>query len=254
MPETPIKPPPAVLLAAGRGNRLLPLTKDRPKCLLEVGGDPILIHQIRSLRAADVPHIEIVTGHGDALVRKLCASLDGAAVMFAHNAAYATTSSLDSLGCANTDPSDRGLLILNTDVLFAPRLLDRLLQDPREQVLLTDMACGLGEEEMKICTDADDRITAIGKTLDPLVAQGENLGVLKVGPHAAGRMLEIARMPDVSRDLKWVPDAIGLLLDEMPFYTLSTGDIPWIEIDYRHDLKRAREEIWPRIEKEEAAH
>ena len=102
--------PPALILAAGRGNRLLPLTKDRPKCLLEVGGEPILIHQLRALRRAGVRRFEIVTGHGEAIVRALCESLAGDGLTFSHNEHYATTSSLCSLGCVRTEPGPRRCL------------------------------------------------------------------------------------------------------------------------------------------------
>jgi choline kinase len=238
----------ALILAAGRGNRLLPLTHDRPKCLLEVGPEPILLHQIRSLQAAGIKQIEIITGHGESFVRGACAGLEG--IAFTHNEHYATTNSLESLGCATTLPGDEGTLILNSDVMFHPQLLARLLEDPRDQVLLADFSGALGEEEMKIQIDTDQRITAISKKLDPKEAQAENLGVLKVGPVAAKHMLEVARTPNELNGLRWVPDSIQYLHEEIPFYTLSTADLPWIEIDYHHDLKRAREVIWPKIPKE----
>ena len=105
--------PPAVILAAGRGNRLLPLTADRPKCMLEVGGRPILLHQIAALEAAGVPLIEVVTGHGATLVEAACRACDAGRLRFAHNADFDTTTSLWSLGRTKMDPSEAGLLILN---------------------------------------------------------------------------------------------------------------------------------------------
>jgi choline kinase len=243
--------PPAVILAAGRGNRLLPLTADRPKCMLEVGGRPILMHQIDALFAAGLDRIEIVTGHGAELVREACRPLDGDRLHFAHNAAYDTTTSLCSLGCTSWEPGPGGLAILNSDVLLEPDLIRKLLADPRPQVLLADFTVDLGEEEMKIQTDEGrpgGRIRAISKTLDPAAAQAENLGVLKVGDAAARAMLRLARDPDSQRHgLCWVPDAIHKLLADIPFHTLPTGDRPWIEIDYNHDLARARDEVWPRM-------
>lgn len=239
--------PPALILAAGRGNRLLPLTKDRPKCLLEVGGEPVLIHQLRALRLAGVRRFEIVTGHGEAIVRSLCETLAGDGLTFSHNAHYATTSSLFSLGCARTEPGPEGVLILNSDVLFHPALARRLLEDRRPQVLLADTASHLGEEEMKIQMDADCLITAISKSIDPTTAQAENLGVLKVGPEAARAMLALARDPEASADMAWVPDCIHALRHDFQWHALPTAGLPWIEIDYQHDLRRARAEVWPKI-------
>lgn len=244
-----VSPPPALILAAGRGNRLLPLTKDRPKCLLEVGPATILDHQIRALKGAGIERIEIVTGHGDEILRELCAGYAGDGVSFTKNEHFETTSSLYSFGCVRTEPGPAGVLILNSDVVFHPGLLRRLIDDPREQVLLADFTGSLGEEEMKICIDNEHLITAISKSLDPMLAQAENLGVLKVGQGAARRMLELARNPNLTDDLCWIPDSIQALCCEYDFFALSTGGMPWIEIDYQHDLKRAREDVWPLIAK-----
>ena len=240
--------PPVVIAAAGGGKRLLPLTQDRPKCMLQVGTDPILIHQIRALQNAGVKQIQIITGHGEQTLRECCTRLNLNGLSYASNEHYQTTNSLFSLGCTTLDPSDAGLLIMNSDVVFHPLLLQRLLTDKRENVLLADFAGRMGEEEMKIRIDTDYRITAISKLIDPIDAQAENLGVLKVGPEAGRRILELARAPQEQNQLCWIPDAINHLLPEIDFYALSTGGLPWIEIDYLHDLQRAREHILPAIE------
>jgi choline kinase len=236
-------------MAAGRGNRLLPLTHDRPKCLVEVGNEPIVLHVLRSLRAAGVPRVELVIGHGAELVKEVVQAAGFTDVTFALNEHFATTSSLFSLGCTHTVPGPEGLLLLNSDVLFHPELIQKLLGDPRTNVLLAEFNGVLGEEEMKITVDADHRITGISKTIDPTLAQAENLGVLKVGQFAAEAMLKLARQPQLGEEegLCWVPDAIHALRDELDFFALTTGGLPWIEIDYHHDLKRARNEVWPKI-------
>lgn len=240
--------PPALIMAAGRGNRLLPLTLDRPKCLLEVGPATILTHQVRALRAAGVTQIEIVTGHGDPLVRRLCEGLAAQGELtFTKNELFDSTTSLYSFGCVRTAPPPQGVLVLNSDVVFHPELLRRLIADPRPQVLLADFTGRLGEEEMKICVDNDYQVTAISKSLDPMDAQAENLGVLKLGQAAAGRMLELARTANGHKELCWIPDAIHQLRYEFDFYALPTGGLPWIEIDYEHDLKRAKEQVWPQL-------
>ena len=138
-------------------------------------------------------------------------------------------------------------MILNSDVLFHPALAQRLLDDRRPQVLLADTASHLGEEEMKIQMDTDCRIKAISKSIDPMTAQAENLGVLKAGQEAARAMLALARNPQASADMAWVPDAIHALRHEFDWHGLPTAGLPWIEIDYEHDLRRARAEVWPNL-------
>lgn len=233
--------PPAVILAAGRGNRLLPLTQDRPKCMLEVGGRSILEHQLQALRLAGVPALQIVTGHGADVVHAAC---DGWAD-YAHNERYDQTNSFDSLGFCTLDVAEAGLLVLNSDVLFHPQLLTRLIDDPRPNVLLTDFKSNLGEEEMKIVVDEENRIVHISKTVDPRKAHGENLGVLKLSPEAARRMLDLGASRDRKLKLSWVPDGIHFLREQFPFYALNIEGLPWTEIDYPHDLEKANREVYP---------
>lgn len=242
MMPSPIVPP-AVILAAGRGNRLLPMTKDKPKCLLEVGGRTLLEHQIRALQLAGAESIQVVTGHGADFVHMTC---NGAAT-YAHNAEYDTTNSFDSLGYTTLDASAGGLLILNSDVLFHPELLRRLIFDPRENVLLADYHSELGDEEMKISVDMNNRIRKISKSLDPAEAQAENLGVLRLGAAAASRLVELGRCKTRDKRISWVPDGINHLCGEYEFYALPVGDLPWTEVDFFEDLERAEKEIFPLV-------
>lgn len=236
--------PPAVILAAGRGNRLLPHTLDRPKCLLEIGPDTILSHQLAILCGAGVGTIQIITGHG----RERVVEAAGEGVSYAHNAEFDTTQSIDSLGFLTLDFASAGLLILNSDVLFHPALMKRLLDDPRENVLLADYREGMGEEEMKITADETGRIRTISKRTDPAAAHAENLGVLRLGPAAAAALVKLARDRTRPANIKWVPDGLQSLTDRFDFHTLATDGMPWTEIDFPEDLDRARTEIWPKIE------
>src|SRR5690606_31501919 len=66
----------AVVLSAGQGRRLLPLTADRPKCLVELSGRSVLEWQLRALEAAGVREAVVVTGFGAASVDAELSSLD----------------------------------------------------------------------------------------------------------------------------------------------------------------------------------
>lgn len=236
--------PAALILAAGRGSRLKDFTRDRPKCLLEIGNRTIIEHQIRALNLSGVSQIQVITGYRDDLVVEICADR----VTYAHNADYDTTNSFDSFGRATITPPPGGLLVLNSDVIFHPGLIRRLIGDPGENVLLADFRSSLADEEMKIAVDADNRILAISKSMDPAQAQAENLGVLRLGPEAANRMLELSRRDGrPGANIAWVPDGIHYLRHEFVFRALSVTGLPWTEIDFPEDLMRARNEIYPLI-------
>ncbi|MBK1652709.1 sugar phosphate nucleotidyltransferase [Halorhodospira halochloris] len=53
----------AIILAAGQGTRLRPLTDDRPKCMVELEGKPLLEHQLEVLRGAGIEDIHVVGGY-----------------------------------------------------------------------------------------------------------------------------------------------------------------------------------------------
>lgn len=83
----------AVILAAGRGWRMGGMTEDRPKCLLPVGGQTVIEHQLATLSALGVAKITIVTGYGSDQVRE---RVNGRA-SFIENDVWADTNSLYSL-------------------------------------------------------------------------------------------------------------------------------------------------------------
>src|SRR6266851_3132710 len=122
-----------LILAAGRGSRLVSST---PKCLVEVGGRPLLSHQVDALRAMGVDGVTVVVGHGEERVR---AHLDdGAGVVV--NDRYAETNSLYSFWLAR-EAVREDVLVLNCDVLFPGEVLERLLER-KDSALAFDSGSG----------------------------------------------------------------------------------------------------------------
>ena len=115
----------AVILAAGRGERLGRLTRWRPKCLVEVGGRSLLQHQVRALRDLGIDRIAVVVGHLGELVRAAMAS----ECEFIDNRRYAETNSLYSLWLAR-NWLDGPFLLLNGDVLAHTEVYGRVVRTP----------------------------------------------------------------------------------------------------------------------------
>ena len=110
----------ALILAAGRGLRL---AEKAPKCLIEVGGRPLLSHQIDAVRRAGAERVTVVIGHGHEQVR----SFAGGEASFVLNHRYADTNSLYSFWLARQAVAG-DLLVLNGDVLFPSQVLHVLLE------------------------------------------------------------------------------------------------------------------------------
>ncbi|QDT09025.1 NTP transferase domain-containing protein [Stieleria marina] len=124
----------AVLLAAGTGSRLKPLTDDAPKCLSEVSGVSILQRLIQSLCEHDFKRLVIVVGYLDHRVREfLDDSNDEIDIELVINPRYATTNNLYSLWLAR-QTIDEPCLLLESDVVFDSKLLLEMLHPDRMAV------------------------------------------------------------------------------------------------------------------------
>ena len=124
----------AVLLAAGTGSRLKPLTDDAPKCLSEVSGVPILERLVQSLCEHGFMRLVIVVGYLDHRIREfLHERNEGLEIEFVINPRYATTNNLYSLWLARLT-IDEPCLLLESDVVFDSSLLLEMLQPNRMAV------------------------------------------------------------------------------------------------------------------------
>ncbi|HXG01281.1 MAG TPA: phosphocholine cytidylyltransferase family protein, partial [Bacteroidota bacterium] len=157
-----------VILAAGVGSRLRPLTDARPKCLLTVGGKPLLQRALEALLAAGIHRCVIVTGYlGDQVertVNNLHLSMD---VEFIRNPAYNETNNNYSLWLTRPVVGGRELLLMDGDILFHPEIIRRLLASPYPDALVIRTSDTLGHEEIKCELDTQGVVKRIGKHLEP---------------------------------------------------------------------------------------
>lgn len=118
----------AVLLAAGTGSRLKPLTNDAPKCLSEVNGTAILERLVNCLSDNGFQHLIVVVGYLDQHIRNfLDSSSTDLTVEYVVNPRYSTTNNLYSLWLARLTIGDPFLLV-ESDVVFNTSLLAGMLQ------------------------------------------------------------------------------------------------------------------------------
>jgi choline kinase len=168
-----------VLLAAGQATRLRPLTDDRPKCLLDVGGEAVLLRAIRILRSRGLTRFTVVDGYRGDMIRAALAPM-GAEVefRFVRNDDFATTNNAWSLMLAAAgDDDDEPLMLLDADIVFAPEVIDRLLAHPAPNRLGLRTTGLVGEEDMKVRLGADGLVADLGKGLPVREAAGESVGI-----------------------------------------------------------------------------
>jgi choline kinase len=232
----------AIILAAGVGSRLRPLTDDLPKCLLEVGAQTLIDHQVQTLARFGVTDVIAVIGYcGDRIRQHL-----GNRVRYVVNERYEQTNSLYSLWLAR-DELVSGALILNSDVLAVPLLFERLLRSPAPDAVLVERGEDFEPEDMKVTLNGS-LVLDFGKQLPRERAHAHNVGVAKFSTEGAARLAErLEWLVATGHENDWVPVAFREYASHWPLTAVATEGLPWIEIDYVADLERARLKIEPAI-------
>lgn len=232
----------AIILAAGESKRMISLTTNLPKCLLKIGEKPIIQHQIASLYHYGLDEIIIVTGFFEDKIKAVC----GDRIRYISNHRFAETNSIYSLWLAKEE-TEEGFVVLNSDILFHPLILRKLLESHYPDALTMSKQEGMGEEEMKVKVNSD-RIIDISKEISPHHADGENVGIVKFSSHGAKVLFEkIDELISKGVVDKWVPFAFKQIISYHHLYAVDIGDLPWIEIDFVEDYERAKAVIYPRI-------
>ncbi len=231
----------AVILAGGVGSRLESLTKGKPKCLVEIGGRPLIQHQLEALADHGVGPVLVVVGYKHELIRDVV----GARAEYLLNERYRETNSLYSLWLAR-EWVHGPFVLLNSDLFFDPEILSRLLEEAGN-VLAYDSTSSRGREQTKVAIK-ERRVVDLGKDLPPGIARGESLGLLKFEPDGVQTLFEAAQaLIGQGENKAWVIEATRAVCKTVPIYGVNIAGLPWAEVDFPYDLEQARREVWPAI-------
>lgn len=233
----------AIILAAGTGSRLGSKSGGLPKAMLRIGNRPLIQHQLEALSGAGVGPILVVVGHRADQVR---ATLHDA-VEYVVNERYAETNSLYSLWLAR-EWLEGEILLLNSDLLFHPDILRRVLAAPGS-ALAYDSTSHHGAEQTKVGL-AGSRVVDLGKDFPTSGARGESIGLIKLDADATEALRKRTDAIIVSGEEKvWVTEALRSIVAEVPITGVNVAGLPWTEIDFPYDLTQARKVVWPAIER-----
>ncbi len=229
----------AIVLSAGQGKRLMPLTADRPKCMIQVAGRSILSRQVDALAAAGIEEIVVVVGFAAERVIDALAEMarPGLRLRALPNPFFPVSDNLGSCFIARHE-MDRPFVLLNGDTLFEAGVLGRLLASPEAQVTVTiDRKAHYDADDMKVSTEGDV-LRDVGKSLDPEVVDGESIGLLAFrgdGPrHFVDAVARAMMSPTGLR--AWYLSVIARLARQGVVRVCSIEGLAWGEIDTPDDL------------------
>ncbi len=233
-----------IILAAGQGKRLLPLTAEVPKALLDIGGKSLVQRQIEAFAANGLKDFVVITGYGAERMEQalgVIAKMLNVSIATVFNPFYAVADNLASCWLAR-DAMDRDFIQVNGDNVFQGDLVAKLLAAPVVPVSVAiNKKEGFDADDMKVMLDGD-RLTEIGKTLPVDTVDAEAIGFYvfrEAGIKAYRQELELAlRDPQGLR--RWFPSAVGSLAKKMHVSTISITGLRWAEVDFPVDLQQAR--------------
>ena len=234
-----------VILAAGMAKRLRPLTDTKPKCLLKVGDRTLLERTVNAMCMAGIQEFLVVTGYRGEMIRSFLegyARTSKVSFTFLDNTDYEHNNNIYSLWMACQKVRGNEFLLMDSDILCDPAAVVRIAQEQTSALAVNRHE--LGEEEMKVVVDADNRITEISKTCRPEDAMGESVGIEKITAdycEALARELDQMILQEGLIDIFYERAFERLIPQGHTFKVVDTTHYFSYELDTPEDFQRAQE-------------
>ena len=234
-----------VILAAGMAKRLRPLTDKCPKCLLKVGERTLLERTVDAQLAAGITELVVVTGYRGEMIRDfLTAHYPSLTIHFIHNADYEHNNNIYSLWMTRPYTDGKEFLLMDSDILCDPQIISRVLQE--EGTVLALNRHELGEEEIKVIVDDENRVVEISKVCSIQQAIGESVGIEKMtAEYSTALFRELEQMIEGEGliDIFYERAFERLIPQGHTFRIVDTTDYFSYELDTPEDFERAQHDI-----------
>lgn len=247
----------AIILAAGRGNRLADFNPDgRPKCLLEFDGKSLLARQLELLFKHGIAQVTLVVGYqADLIIDHVGTLASRPEVAFIYNPAFTQGSVLSLLAAREALEANDSVLVLDADVLFHPRIMQSLVESVHSNCYLLDRDFEAGDEPVKIAIHRGQMVEfrkSLARNLE-FDTLGESVGFFKFG----GKMAALIAHTCADYKTEGLLDAPHeealrdvLLARPLEFACEDITGLPWLEVDFPEDVERAIKQVLPAIRKE----
>lgn len=235
-----------MILAAGEGRRLRPLTETVPKTLLPVHDTSTILDVVlRNFAEVGLRDVVLVVGYAAEAIEARRPDLErthGVRLELVYNDRATKWNNCYSLWLARQYFGD-GVLLSNGDTVHPRSVEDAMLASRGAAVsLAVDTVKSLGAEEMKLTLGGDERVARISKSLEPGQAYAEYIGVTVIEPTAAAPLADALEATWRRDPSLYYEDGFQELTDRAgDVRTVPIGAVDWVEVDDHDDLVRARE-------------
>jgi len=234
----------AIILAAGMGKRLKPITDHAPKCLTEVNSTPILINTLNNLIYCGINKCTIVTGYFyDAIKKRIGSNYKEMTINYIYNDIYEKTNDMYSLWLAR-ETLKKGSIVLEGDIFFRVEILkNAMVKMGNKSYYIAGSYNGI-ENEILISTDSNQRIKSVDVLND---CKGE---VNKLNYMSSGVLVtqqDYGKMFSEWLTLFVKEQKTNILFDtviskhvkDLPLHVYEINHNDWVEIDTKEDLLKA---------------
>lgn len=234
----------ALIFLAGIGSRLKSVTDD-PKCLIKIGGKPIIIHHLDVLEDVGIKELVLVVGYKQEKIRELLGdSYKNIKIKYIENKDYLKGSILSLLYAKDEFNDD--VITMDGDVIFSKKILQTLMNPKNKNCFLVDFNFPDLGDEMKIVTNQQGVVRDVNYKIEKQEGDviGEEVGFIKWSKEDAPifrKVFEDLLNQGVDDDV--YEKAVRYLINNnlCRFGVASTGNTPWIEIDFPEDLEKAKQ-------------
>lgn len=227
----------AVILAAGIGSRLTPITYEKPKCMVRVGGKPILDHQIHAYAVAGIKDVIIIAGYKIEMIKKYCEKIKEVNIKIIENKDYKTTNNMYSLYLAKEEIAGSDFLLSNGDVICDKEIIKKAIDNEGKSLAFYDSG-NFNEEELKlkIKDNLAYSIEAKGPKKDDV--NGSTIGIFTLNVNASRYLFNDAKKVIKEKQLKneWFEFSLNNVFKETKFIPVDIKGLSWVEIDDYEDL------------------
>jgi choline kinase len=231
----------AVILVAGIGSRLRPITDTRPKALAPVGDETILGRAVRLLLDFGISRLILATGYREDAVRAAVAGLP-CEVVFCPNPRFESTQNSVSLALCREAVAGRSFFKLDGDVVFDAELLTRIAAPKAELSAGVDSSRKLDAEAMKVVVEGSS-IRRFGKGVPLSESHGESIGIERISASASNKLFD-------ALDARIAAGVTNLYYEDVYSEMIARGELAadaadvsglrWTEVDTFEDLEAAR--------------
>jgi choline kinase len=231
----------AVVLAAGVGSRLRPMTNEKPKCLVKTAGKAILQYQLDSYKEAGIVDIAVVVGYEGKAIKEYLKHVKDFNITIIENGDYETTNNMYSLYLAKNFINGEAFILNNADLSIDKNIVSLLVNNKKESLIAVDKG-KFNEESMKIEV-VEGKILDISKKIEIDRSYGCSIDFYKISKEASNQLFSyITKVVEVDSNLKdWTEVAIQHLLKTkvIDFEPIDINGSRWVEIDNYEDLAQS---------------